>query len=69
MKAFIQLTISIALLYVVWNNGYPQIGMGYWLKSFNATPAPLPGTTYTVAQIDNCESRSHDSSRQFLLIF
>lgn len=29
--------------------------MGYWLKSFNADPAPLPGTTYTVAQINNCE--------------
>lgn len=29
--------------------------MGYWLKSFNAHPAPLPGTTYTVAQINNCE--------------
>jgi ACS family pantothenate transporter-like MFS transporter len=29
--------------------------MGYWLKSFNADPAPLPGTTYTVAQINNRE--------------
>ncbi|CAG8222838.1 unnamed protein product [Penicillium nalgiovense] len=27
--------------------------MGYWLKSFNADPAPHPGTTYTVAQINN----------------
>lgn len=43
--------------------------MGYWLKSFNATPAPLPGTTYTVAQIDNCESCSHQLSCQFLTEF
>ncbi|KAJ5107461.1 allantoate permease, partial [Penicillium angulare] len=42
-----------ALLYIVWNNGYPQVGMGYWLKSFNATPAPVPGKSFTVAQIDN----------------
>lgn len=27
--------------------------MGYWLKSFNATPAPVPGTTFTVAQIND----------------
>lgn len=45
----------LALLYVVWNNGYPQAAMGYWLKSFNATPAPVPGRTYTVNQINNCE--------------
>ncbi|KAJ5691231.1 allantoate permease [Penicillium malachiteum] len=40
-------------LYIVWNNGYPQAGMGYWLKSFNATPAPVPGKHYSVSQIDN----------------
>ncbi|KAJ5279833.1 allantoate permease [Penicillium angulare] len=46
-------TWLLPLLYIVWNNGYPQVGMGYWLKSFNATPAPVPGKTFTVAQIDN----------------
>lgn len=69
IKAFIQLTILIALLYVVWNNGSTQIGMGYWLKSFNATPAPLPGTTYTVAQIDNCGSKSHNTEPSILTDF
>ena len=29
--------------------------MGYWLKSFNAKPPPVPGTTYTVPQINNCK--------------
>lgn len=29
--------------------------MGYWLKSFNADPPPVPGKSYTVAQINNCE--------------
>ncbi|PYI14794.1 MFS general substrate transporter [Aspergillus violaceofuscus CBS 115571] len=43
----------LPLLYIVWNNGFPQAGMGYWLKSFNATPAPVPGTTYTVPQIND----------------
>ncbi|KAH6657660.1 major facilitator superfamily domain-containing protein [Truncatella angustata] len=43
----------LPLLYVVWNNAFPQAAMGYWLKSFNATPAPVPGHTYTVAQINN----------------
>lgn len=27
--------------------------MGYWLKSFNAKPAPVPGTTFTVVQIND----------------
>jgi len=33
--------------------------MGYWLKSFNnkAHP-PVPGVTFTVAQINNCKSIS-----------
>lgn len=44
------------MCYVVWNNGGPQAAMGYWLKSFNAKPAPVPGTTFTVAQINDCES-------------
>lgn len=44
-----------ALLYIIWNNGYLQPAMGYWLKSFNADPPPVPGKSYTVAQINNCE--------------
>jgi len=46
-------TYLLPLLYIVWNNGSPQAGMGYWLKSFNKKPAPLPGTTFTVPQINN----------------
>ncbi|PIG69567.1 allantoate permease [Aspergillus arachidicola] len=43
----------VSLLYIVWNNGYPQPGMGYWLKSFNTTPPPVPGTSFSVPQINN----------------
>ncbi|GAB7348214.1 hypothetical protein MBLNU459_g6213t1 [Dothideomycetes sp. NU459] len=46
-------TYLLPLLYIVWNNGYPQAGMGYWLKSFNHKPAPVPGKKYTVAQIND----------------
>ncbi|KAE8165227.1 major facilitator superfamily domain-containing protein [Aspergillus tamarii] len=46
-------TYLLPLLYIVWNNGYPQPGMGYWLKSFNTTPPPLPGTSFSVPQINN----------------
>ncbi|KAJ6171089.1 hypothetical protein N7470_000156 [Penicillium chermesinum] len=46
-------TYVLPLLYVVWNNGYPQPGMGYWLKSFNKTPAPVPGVSFSVADINN----------------
>ncbi|KAJ5946510.1 allantoate permease [Penicillium verhagenii] len=46
-------TYLLPLCYIIWNNGYPQLGMGYWLKSFNAKPAPVPGTSYTISQIDN----------------
>jgi len=42
----------------VWNNGYPQAGMGYWLKSFNTKPAPVPGRHYSVPQINNCISNA-----------
>lgn len=56
-----------ALLYTIWNNGYPQPAMGYYLKvgaskssshstnmqSFNKKPYPVPGKHYTVAQINN----------------
>ncbi|KAL7419497.1 hypothetical protein Q5752_005408 [Cryptotrichosporon argae] len=46
-------TYFLPLLYVIWNNGYVQNPMSYYLKSFNATPAPVPGRSYTVAQINN----------------
>ena len=44
-----------ALLYIVWNNGTLQPAMGYWLKSFNSHPPPVPGKSFTVPQINNCE--------------
>ncbi|KAH8602384.1 major facilitator superfamily domain-containing protein [Bisporella sp. PMI_857] len=43
----------LPLLYVVWNNGIPQPAMGYWLKSFNAKPAPVPGVSFSVPEINN----------------
>ncbi|KAG9678701.1 MFS general substrate transporter, partial [Aureobasidium melanogenum] len=46
-------TYLLPLLYIIWNNGSPQAGMGYWLKSFNAHPPPVPGRHYTVPQINN----------------
>ncbi|KAJ5196585.1 hypothetical protein N7449_007064 [Penicillium cf. viridicatum] len=46
-------TYLLPLLYIIWNNGYLQPAMGYWLKSFNADPPPVPGKSYTVAQINN----------------
>jgi ACS family pantothenate transporter-like MFS transporter len=46
------------MLYVIWNNGSPQPAMGYWLKSFDKKPYPVPGTTFTVPQINNRKSRS-----------
>ncbi|TLD32514.1 transporter protein [Venturia nashicola] len=42
-----------ALLYVIWNNAIPQVAMGYWLKSFNKKPAPVPGIHFTVPEINN----------------
>ncbi|KAJ5897029.1 uncharacterized protein N7473_006428 [Penicillium subrubescens] len=56
LKEFFQAGIPIfyvSLLYIVWNNGWPQVGMGYWLKSFNKKPAPLPGTSFSIPQINN----------------
>jgi ACS family pantothenate transporter-like MFS transporter len=47
-------TYLLPLLYVVWNNGEPQAAMGYWLKSFNKHPPPVPGVSFTVPQINNC---------------
>ncbi|KAF4495287.1 transporter [Fusarium agapanthi] len=45
-----------SLLYILWNNGNPQAAMGYWLKSFNDQPPPVPGTSFTVPEINNCKS-------------
>ncbi|WOO82739.1 Pantothenate transporter FEN2 [Vanrija pseudolonga] len=42
----------LPLLYVFWNNSYPQPVMGFYLKSFNAKPAPVPGRHYSVSQIN-----------------
>ncbi|OJJ50431.1 hypothetical protein ASPZODRAFT_2118009 [Penicilliopsis zonata CBS 506.65] len=44
---------QLALAYVIWNNGLPQAAMGYWLKSFNDAPYPVPGKSYTVPQIND----------------
>ncbi|KAL2823266.1 allantoate permease [Aspergillus cavernicola] len=46
-------TYLLPMIYIIWNNGYPQPGMGYWLKSFNTDPAPVPGKSYSVADINN----------------
>lgn len=46
-------TYFLPLLYVIWNNGGPQPAMGFWLKSFNKQPNPVPGTHFTVPQINN----------------
>ncbi|KAK1927365.1 major facilitator superfamily domain-containing protein [Papiliotrema laurentii] len=46
-------TWILPLLYVFWNNGYPQNPIGYYLKSFNSkTNPPVPGRTFTVSQIN-----------------
>jgi ACS family pantothenate transporter-like MFS transporter len=46
-------TYFLPLLYVIWNNGSPQVAMGYWLKSFNKKPYPVPDTHFTVPDINN----------------
>ncbi|KAL1410518.1 hypothetical protein Q8F55_004531 [Vanrija albida] len=43
----------LPLQYVLWNNGGIQQPMGYYLKSFNKKPPPVPGRSYTVPQINN----------------
>ncbi|WWC57517.1 uncharacterized protein I303_100049 [Kwoniella dejecticola CBS 10117] len=46
-------TYFLPMLYVIWNNQWPQPAIGYWLKSFNAKKnPPVPGKTYTVDQIN-----------------
>lgn len=51
-------TYLLPLVYIVWNNGYAQPAMGYWLKSFDKTPAPVPGVAFSVPQINNREYMS-----------
>ncbi|CAK7225278.1 hypothetical protein SCUCBS95973_005810 [Sporothrix curviconia] len=46
-------TYLLPLLYILWNNGSYQNAMGYWLKSFNADPPPVPGVSFTIRQINN----------------
>ncbi|CAK7274848.1 hypothetical protein SEPCBS119000_006382 [Sporothrix epigloea] len=43
----------LPLLYVFWNNGGYQNAMGYWLKSFNAVPPPVPGVSFTIREINS----------------
>lgn len=40
------------MLYVIWNNGSFQPAMGFWLKSFNKKPNPVPGTHFTIPEIN-----------------
>ncbi|KAK4155281.1 allantoate permease [Chaetomidium leptoderma] len=46
-------TYLLPLLYILWNNGNVQNAMGFWLKSFNADPPPVPGKHFSVADINN----------------
>ncbi|EPE08955.1 allantoate permease [Ophiostoma piceae UAMH 11346] len=46
-------TYLLPILYILWNNGSYQNAMGYWLKSFNQDPPPVPGVSFTVGQINN----------------
>ncbi len=42
----------LPIVYVIWNNAFAQPAMGYYLKSFNTTPPPVPGTSFTISQIN-----------------
>ncbi|KAL2075029.1 hypothetical protein VTL71DRAFT_8809 [Oculimacula yallundae] len=47
-------TYVLPLLYVIWNNGGPQVAMGFWLKSFNVKKnPPVPGVHFSVPEINN----------------
>ncbi|KAK4238361.1 major facilitator superfamily domain-containing protein [Achaetomium macrosporum] len=46
-------TYLLPMIYVIWNNGGPQPAMGYWLKSFNSDPPPVPGTHFSIPEINN----------------
>lgn len=50
--------LLIATLIFVLSNLLAQQPMGYWLKSFNKVPHPVPGTTWTVSQINLCKFHS-----------
>jgi MFS family permease len=58
-RAYKQFT---AMLYVIWNNGVYQPGMGFWLKSFNKEPFPVPGTRFSVPEINYCRSHRNSSA-------
>ncbi|KAL6250938.1 hypothetical protein RBB50_001146 [Rhinocladiella similis] len=45
-------TYVLPMLYVIWNNGAFQPAMGFWLKSFNQKPYPVPGTHFSVPEIN-----------------
>ncbi|WRT70038.1 uncharacterized protein IL334_007032 [Kwoniella shivajii] len=46
-------TWVLPALYAIWMNSSVQQPMGYWLKSFNVKKnPPVPGVTFTVAQIN-----------------
>lgn len=42
----------LPMVYVIWNNSGIHQPMGFWLKSFDSIPSPVPGVTYTVSQIN-----------------
>ena len=44
--------LILAMVYVLWNNMIPQPPMPYWLKSFQNKPNPVPGTNFSVEQIN-----------------
>ncbi|KIW68139.1 hypothetical protein PV04_04106 [Phialophora macrospora] len=45
-------TYILPMLYVIWNNGGYQPAMGFWLKSFDEEPYPVPGTYFTIPEIN-----------------
>ncbi|WVQ82939.1 hypothetical protein IAT38_005075 [Cryptococcus sp. DSM 104549] len=45
-------TYFLPVLYIIWNNQYPQAPVGYWLKSYNSKPYPGGDKRYTTQQIN-----------------
>ncbi|WWD22599.1 hypothetical protein CI109_107092 [Kwoniella shandongensis] len=45
-------TYALPLIYILWNNAYPQAPIGYWLKSFNSKPFPGGAKRFSVSQIN-----------------
>ncbi|WVQ72199.1 hypothetical protein IAR50_001745 [Cryptococcus sp. DSM 104548] len=45
-------TYFLPILYILWNNQYPQPAVGYWLKSFNSAPYPGGDKRYTTSDIN-----------------